>query len=55
MFSSQHLPSDPYVTVEIGEVRLIKSTVVYNSVDPVWDEEFSIPVCAADTELIIKV
>lgn len=36
--------SDPYVTVQAGMVRLCKTSTVWNCLDPVWREEFIVPV-----------
>ena len=37
--------TDPFVTISLGEVPLLKTAYLPNTLDPRWDEKFSIPVC----------
>ena len=54
--------SDPYVVVyacvpKTGEYRyrLVSTTVVYNSLDPVWNEQFAVPIGLPVTRLYFEV
>ena len=48
--------TDPFVTAEIGPVWLIKTRRIKNTLNPVWDEKFNIPVCqeAEDVEINVR-
>ena len=37
--------TDPFVEVSVGKTALLKTAVIRNCLDPVWDEKFSVPVC----------
>jgi len=37
--------TDPYVELRIGDSSLLKTSVIKNCLDPVWDEHFRVPVC----------
>lgn len=50
-----HNLSDPYVTVHAGAARLVKTGVVMDELDPVWDEEFVAPVAHPVHELELRV
>eukprot|EP00899_Mesostigma_viride_P010799 jgi/Mesvir1/19720/Mv24056-RA.1 len=43
--------SDPYVTVQVGSIRALRTSTVLNSLNPVWNETFEIDI-AADTEWV---
>ncbi len=36
--------TDPFVDVRIGTAKLVKTSVIDNSLDPVWNEDFRIEV-----------
>ena len=37
--------TDPFVTAEMGAVSLFKTFVINNSLNPVWEERFNVPIC----------
>ena len=37
--------TDPFVIISIGECELLKTAYIPNTLEPRWDEKFSIPVC----------
>ena len=47
--------TDPYLEVKIDNTSLLKTSVKKNCLNPVWDEQFSVPVCHSCIELEIKV
>jgi len=47
--------TDPFVTVFLDEVELLKTSFMQNCLDPVWDEKYSVPVCHNATTVKIKV
>ena len=47
--------TDPYVEVKIANCSLLKTSVKKNCLNPVWNEEFSIPVCHYCSNLEVKV
>eukprot|EP01134_Creolimax_fragrantissima_P000907 CFRG0907T1 len=36
--------SDPYVTIDLGKKRLVKTSIVYKTLDPQWNEEYHVQV-----------
>ena len=47
--------TDPYVAVYLDQTQLCKTAYLHNSLDPVWDEIFSIPVCHHANSIKVKV
>ena len=47
--------TDPFVSGEIGPTWLFRTRYINNSLDPVWEEKFSIPVCQDSEEIILNV
>ena len=47
--------TDPYAAVYLDQTLLLKTSYMHNSLDPVWDEEFSIPVCHHASSVKVKV
>ena len=47
--------SDPFVSGEIGPAWLFKTRYINNSLNPVWEETFSIPVCQESENVTINV
>ena len=47
--------TDPFVTGEIGPVWLFKTRYLNNTLNPVWEEKFSIPVCQESDNITINV
>ena len=43
------------MTGEIGEVWLFKTRCIENTLKPVWDEKFSIPICQESENITINV
>ena len=39
----------------VGDVKLARSRVVEDERSPVWNEEFRVDVCCAETEILLKV
>ena len=37
--------TDPFVDVRLGKARLVKTSVVLNNLNPVWNEQYRIEVC----------
>lgn len=49
------ITSDPYVTVVLGEARVARTRVVSNTVNPAWNEHFSIPVAHYVHDIVFNV
>ena len=47
--------TDPYLEVCLGPASLVKTKVIRNCLDPVWDEKFNVAVCHHSELLRIKV
>merc|ERR1712106_119127 len=47
--------TDPYVAVFLDQTQLCKTAYLHNSLDPIWDELFSVPVCHHANSIKIKV
>ncbi len=47
--------TDAYVDVKLGSAKLVKTTVIDNSLDPVWNEEYRVEVCHFADELLFEV
>ncbi|KAH3672034.1 hypothetical protein WICMUC_004481 [Wickerhamomyces mucosus] len=48
--------SDPFVTLEIGEIKLFKSKVVKKSLNPSWNENTTVPIPSRSrNQIILKV
>ena len=47
--------TDPFLQVSIGSAAPIKTSVKLNNLNPVWNEEFSIPVCHHADIIKVKV
>ena len=47
--------TDPYLEVCLGPASLVKTKVIRNCLDPVWDEKFNVAVCHHSEILRIKV
>eukprot|EP00898_Chlorokybus_atmophyticus_P004152 jgi/Chlat1/4738/Chrsp300S00815 len=46
--------SDPYVTVELGPTRIIRSAVVNNNLNPVWNEEYEVVFFVKDHDIVSR-
>ena len=49
------LLSDPYVRLSAGDTALLSSSVLENTRNPRWDQDFRVNVCCAESELLLKV
>ena len=47
--------SDPYVTIRLGSQPCHKTTVQKNTLDPIWDESFTLDVESLGDEVILQV
>ncbi len=47
--------SDPFVDVKLGKARLVKTSVILNDLNPVWNETYRIEVCHFADHLIFEV
>jgi len=47
--------TDPYVELELADTSLIKTSVIRNSLNPHWDEKFTVPLCHNASHFIAKV
>ena len=47
--------TDPFVTVNLDQVELLKTSYLENCLDPVWDEVFTVPVCHHANSLKVRV
>lgn len=48
--------SDPFITVELGEIELFKSKIVKKTLSPVWNESITIPIPSRSrTDLMLNV
>ncbi|KAM4675480.1 multiple C2 and transmembrane domain-containing protein 2 isoform 2-T2 [Discoglossus pictus] len=47
--------SDPYVKFKLNKKTLYKSRVIYKNLNPVWNENFVLPIQSLDQKLHIKV
>ena len=47
--------SDPFVTVKAGSARLVKTRVIDNDLNPVWNEDFYVPVAHYVSSLVFRV
>ena len=52
---SQKDKTDPFVSGELGPQWLFKTAYLNNTLNPVWEEKFSIPVCQEADVLTINV
>lgn len=53
---SKRITSDPYVCLVLKGATLVRTTVISNNQDPVWEEHFNIPVAhkVAEIEVVVK-
>ena len=47
--------TDPFVSCEIGDEWLFKTFYINNTLNPVWEETYSIPVCHEAKTIVINV
>lgn len=47
--------TDPFVDVMLGKVRIAKTMVINNSLNPVWNERFKIEVCHGANTLVFDI
>ena len=47
--------TDPYLELSLGPASLIKTRVIRNCLDPVWDEKFNVSVCHYADAITVKV
>ncbi|KAL5265424.1 hypothetical protein ACHWQZ_G006213 [Mnemiopsis leidyi] len=47
--------TDPYVRLIAGDSALLSSSVLENTRNPRWDQDFRVNVCCAESELLLKV
>jgi len=47
--------TDAFVDVRLGAAKLVKTSIVSNSLNPVWNEEFRVEVCHFAEELVFEV
>ena len=47
--------TDPYVDVRLGKAKLVKTSVVVNNLNPVWNESYRVEVCHFADHLVFEV
>ena len=47
--------TDPYVDVCLGKAKLVKTSVVFNNLNPVWNESYRVEVCHFADPLVFEV
>ena len=46
--------TDPFVCVYLDQVQLLKTSYLENSLDPVWDEVYTLPLCHSATSFRVR-
>jgi len=47
--------SDPFVDIRLGKAKLAKTSIIFNDLNPKWDESYKIEVCHFADELIFEI
>ena len=47
--------TDPFVDVRLGKAKLVKSTIIQNNLNPVWNESYKIDVCHYGDQLLFEI
>ena len=47
--------SDPFVDVKLGKVRLAKTSIIDNNLNPTWNESYRLEVCHFANELTFEI
>jgi Ca2+-dependent lipid-binding protein len=55
LFFSKKDKSDPYVTLEVGKTKLLRTAVILDNLNPKWMEKFRVDVASDDDEIVFHI